>query len=116
MTPFFYEYINGTVSVAKCNHIWQNGTSKRIRIIFCNSLEVTMATAVKVSDELIAKARIRSKIFKRSIAGQIEFWAKMGELAEENPDLPLSLIQDILLGKEQIKAGEGTPYVFGEGE
>jgi hypothetical protein len=40
----------------------------------------------------------------------------MGELAEENPDLPLSLIQDILLGKEQIKAGEGTPYVFGEGE
>jgi len=27
-----------------------------------------MATAVKVSDELIAKARIRSKIFKRSIA------------------------------------------------
>jgi hypothetical protein len=75
-----------------------------------------MATAVKVSDELIAKARIRSKIFKRSIAGQIEFWAKMGELAEENPDLPLSLIQDILLGKEQIKAGEGNPYVFGEGE
>ena len=40
----------------------------------------------------------------------------MGELAEENPDLPLSLIQDILLGKEQIKAGEGTPYVFDEGE
>ena len=42
-----------------------------------------MATAVKVFDELIAKARIRSKIFKRSIAGQIEYWAKMGELAEE---------------------------------
>ena len=56
------------------------------------------------------------KIFKRSIAGKIEFWAKMGKLAEENPDLPLSLIQDILLGKEQIKTGEGTPYVFGEGE
>jgi len=51
-----------------------------------------------------------------TIAGQIEFWAKMGELAEEYPDLPLSLIQDILLGKEQVKAGEGTPYVFGEGE
>ena len=75
-----------------------------------------MATAVKVSDELVAKARIRSKIFKRSIAGQIEYWAKMGELAEENPDLPFSVIQDILLGKEQIRAGEGTPYVFGEGE
>ena len=75
-----------------------------------------MATAVKISDDLVDKAKIRSKIFKRSIAGQIEYWAKLGELAEENPDLPLSLIQGILLGKEQIKAGQGTPYIFGEGE
>lgn len=75
-----------------------------------------MATAVKISNELADKARIRSKIFKRSLAGQIEYWAKLGELVEENPDLPLSLLNDILLGKEQIKAGQGTPYVFGEGE
>ena len=75
-----------------------------------------MATAVKISNELADKARIRSKIFKRSLAGQIEYWAKLGELVEENPDLPLSLLNDILLGKEQIKAGQGTPYLFGEGE
>jgi len=75
-----------------------------------------MATAVKVSDDLFEKAKIKSKIFKRSIAGQIEYWAKIGQMIEENPDLPLPFIQDILIGREQIKAGQGTPYIFGEGE
>lgn len=75
-----------------------------------------MASAVKISDELFEKARIKSKIFKRSIAGQIEYWAKIGQLVEENPDLPLPFIQDILTGRAEIQAGQGTPYVFGEGE
>ncbi len=73
-----------------------------------------MPTAVKISDDLFAKAKIKSKVFKRSIAGQIEYWAKIGQIVEDNPDLPLPLIQDILIGKEQIKSGQGTPYVFGE--
>ncbi|MEA1968254.1 MAG: ParD-like family protein [Thermodesulfobacteriota bacterium] len=75
-----------------------------------------MATAVKVSDDLFKQAKIKSKVFKRSIAGQIEYWAKIGQMIEENPDLPIPFIQDILVGKEQIMAGQGTPYVFGEGE
>lgn len=75
-----------------------------------------MATAVKISDDLFKKAKIQSKVFKRSIAGQIEYWAKIGQMIEENPDLPLPFIQNILVGREQIQAGQGTPYVFGEGE
>ena len=75
-----------------------------------------MATAVKVSEDLFTKAKIKSKIFKRSIAGQIEYWAKIGQMVEENPDLPLPFIQDILVGREQIRAGQGTPYIFGDGE
>ena len=75
-----------------------------------------MAKAVKVSDDLFEKAKIKSKIFKRSIAGQIEYWAKIGQMIEDNPELPLPFLQDILVGKEQIKAGQGTPYIFGEGE
>jgi len=73
-----------------------------------------MSTAVKISDDLVAKAKVKSKVFKRSIAGQIEYWAKIGQIIEDNPDLPLPMIQDILIGKEQIKSGQGTPYVFGE--
>ena len=75
-----------------------------------------MATAVKVSDNLFAKAKIRSKVFKRSVAGQIEYWATIGQIVDENPDLPLPLIQEILLAKEEIRSGMGTPYVFGEGD
>ena len=75
-----------------------------------------MATAVKVSDDLFEKAKAISKVYKRSIAGQIEYWAKIGQMIEENPDLPLPFIQDVLVGREQIKAGQGTPYVFGEDE
>ena len=73
-----------------------------------------MPTAVKISDDLVAKAKIKSKVFKRSVAGQIEYWAKIGQIVEDNTDLPLPMIQDILIGKEQIKSGQGTPYVFGE--
>ncbi len=75
-----------------------------------------MPTAIKVSDDLVAKARIRSKVFKRSVAGQIEYWASIGKIVDENPDLPLPLIQEILLAKEEIRTGLGTPYVFGEVE
>jgi hypothetical protein len=79
-----------------------------------NSIGGIMSTAVKISDDLVAKAKVKSKVFKRSVAGQIEYWAKIGQIVEDNPDLPLPMIQNILIGKEQIKSGQGTPYVFGE--
>ena len=75
-----------------------------------------MPTAVKISDDLFEKASIKSKVFKRSVARQVEYWAIIGQMIEENPDLPLPFIQNLLKGKEQIKAGLGTPYVFGEVE
>jgi hypothetical protein len=42
-----------------------------------------MPTAVKISNELFEKAKIQSKVFKRSIAGQIEYWAKIGQLLKK---------------------------------
>ena len=75
-----------------------------------------MAVAVRISDDLVKKARSRSKALKRSISGQIEYWAKIGEIAEDNPDLPFSFIRDILIGMEEIKNGEISHYVFGQGK
>jgi hypothetical protein len=37
---------------------------------------------VKVSDELVLDARVTGETLKRSIAGQIEFWAKLGRALE----------------------------------
>ena len=41
-----------------------------------------MGQPVKVSDELLLSARITGKILHRSIAGQIEFWAQLGQALE----------------------------------
>ncbi len=72
-----------------------------------------MATAIRVSDKLVNEARHISKIENRSLTGQIEFWAKIGKLAEENPDMPYHLIKDILIGVQELDAGETTEYQFG---
>lgn len=75
-----------------------------------------MSSAVKISDDLIFKARVYAKTFHRSTAGQIEYWAKIGQLVEENPDLPYHFIKDTLLGIEELKLGQIEPYVFNEGK
>ena len=72
-----------------------------------------MASAVRVSDELVREARIFSKIDQRSLTGQIEHWAKIGKCAEENPDLTYNLIKDILIGLAEFEQGESSEYKFG---
>ncbi|MHB1275465.1 MAG: TA system antitoxin ParD family protein [Candidatus Humimicrobiaceae bacterium] len=75
-----------------------------------------MSTAIKISDDIANDARTTAKVTRRSMAGQIEYWAYIGKIAEDNPDLSFSVINDILLGREQLKDGFGTPYIFDEGE
>jgi hypothetical protein len=75
-----------------------------------------MSHAVKISDELVSKARTYGKTFHRSTAGQVEYWAKIGQLVEENPDLPYRFIQDILLAMEEVKLNHIEPYIFDEGK
>jgi hypothetical protein len=72
-----------------------------------------MAMAVRVSEKLINEAKRFSRVDHRSLAGQIEHWARMGKCAEENPDLTYSLIKDILIGLEELDQGEKTEYKFG---
>lgn len=72
-----------------------------------------MATAVRISEELVDEARKFSRIDHRSLTGQIEHWAKIGKCAEENPDLTYSLIKEILMGIEELERGEKLEYKFG---
>ena len=71
-----------------------------------------MATAVRVSEDLLVAAKKFSRIDHRSVAGQIEHWARLGKCAEENPDLPYALIKEILIGLEELNQGEKTEYQF----
>ena len=72
-----------------------------------------MASAVRVSEDLVNEAKKFSRIDHRSVAGQIEHWARLGKCSEENPDLTYSLIKEILIGLEELERGEKTEYTFG---
>lgn len=72
-----------------------------------------MPTTVRISDELLREARKYSKIDHRSLAGQVEHWAKIGKCAEENPDLTYDLIKEILIGIAELEHGEKEEYQFG---
>ena len=43
-----------------------------------------MSQPVKLSDGLVLDARLTGEVFQRSIAGQIEFWARLGRSVEES--------------------------------
>lgn len=72
-----------------------------------------MASAVRVSEELVQEARKYSRIDHRSVTGQIEHWARIGKCVEENPDLTYDLIKEILIGIGELEQGELSEYNFG---
>jgi hypothetical protein len=71
-----------------------------------------MGLAIRISENLVKEARMRSKVENRSLTGQIEYWAKIGKMAEENPDIPYNLLKEVLIGIEQLDSDEGTHYQF----
>ncbi len=72
-----------------------------------------MSHAIRVSEELFDKAQVRAGTLHRSVSGQIEFWSKIGRIAEENPDLTFQNIHQILIGLGEKDSGQVTPYQFG---
>lgn len=70
-----------------------------------------MGMSVNLDSELIKTARVHSLAESRSLPKQIEYWAKIGRIAEENPDLPYNTIKGILLGLEDIKIGNVEEYL-----
>jgi hypothetical protein len=52
-----------------------------------------MATAVRLSDDLVALAKKHAGLAMRSVPKQIEYWCKLARLIEENPQLSLNAIK-----------------------
>ena len=75
-----------------------------------------MATAVRVSSQLLEKAKIKAKAFKRSVAGQIEYWSQIGEIAESNPQFTFEHIQAILVALEEVRAHTWCHYSLGDNQ
>jgi hypothetical protein len=60
---------------------------------------LTNNRSIKISEELYRVAKWTADAENRSISGQIEFWAKIGRAAIDNPDLPVDFIRETLIAK-----------------
>ena len=67
----------------------------------------------KEEKSMLQIVRARAKASRRTLSEQLKYYTYLGMVAADNPDLPLSMIEGILEGREEIKAGLGRPYEWG---
>lgn len=69
-----------------------------------------MGMPVRIDDSLYEQAKTAAQIERRTVAGQIEFWAMVGRAALDNPDLPVTFVADSLASLSEPR-DDLTPFV-----
>lgn len=69
-----------------------------------------MGMPVRIDETLYEQARAEAKVERRTIAGQIEFWAMVGRAALDNPDLPVTFLAESLLSMSEPRE-QATRFV-----
>ena len=67
-------------------------------------------TSIRIDQVLYNQAKADAAAEHRTIAGQIEFWAKVGRAALDNPDLPVSFVAESLVSMAEPRE-DATPFV-----
>ncbi|EPA0547474.1 ParD-like family protein [Vibrio diabolicus] len=60
-----------------------------------------MTTTVNLDSQLVASAQANAA--NRSVAEQIEHWANIGKMMEENQDLPYEFVLESLVARDEVK-------------
>ena len=55
---------------------------------------MTASIAIRIDRQLYDQARNDARAEHRTISGQVEYWARVGRAALDNPDLPVTFIAD----------------------
>ena len=72
-----------------------------------------MATAsIRLDESLVNKATIMGRALNRSTPKQIEHWAKIGEIMEDNPELSYEFVKQAIIAKAEKEAGKLESYQF----
>jgi hypothetical protein len=71
---------------------------------------MTTSTSIRIDQTLYDQARSEARAEHRTIAGQVEYWAKIGRAALDNPDLPVSFIAESLASMAEPRE-EATAFV-----
>jgi hypothetical protein len=72
-----------------------------------------MLALIKLSESFIQDAESASRIAKRTLPEQIEYWARLGKACDENPDLPVHILQDILVSRVEMNLNKLSKFRFG---
>lgn len=75
----------------------------------CES-DMNTSTSIRIDQTLYEQARSEALVEHRTIAGQIEYWARVGRAALDNPDLPVSFIAESLASMAEPRS-EATDFV-----
>ncbi|MCJ8312560.1 MAG: hypothetical protein HRU38_05445 [Saccharospirillaceae bacterium] len=68
--------------------------------------------SIRLDENLIEKANIMGKALHRTTPKQIEHWAAIGEMMEDNPDLPYEFVRQAIIAKAEKEAGKLESYDF----
>lgn len=71
---------------------------------------MSASISIRINQELYEQAKQDAEIEHRSISGQIEFWAKLGRAAVDNPDLPISFIAESLASMREPRE-QAQPFI-----
>jgi hypothetical protein len=71
---------------------------------------MTTSTSIRIDQTLYNQAKRDAVSEHRTIAGQVEYWAKIGRAALDNPDLPVSFIAESLASMAESRE-EATAFV-----
>lgn len=66
--------------------------------------------SIRIDQRFYEQARADAAIDHRTIAGQIEFWARVGRAALDNPDLPADFIAESLASMTEPRE-QATPFL-----
>jgi len=70
-----------------------------------------MATSVRLDEHFVTHAKIHAEAENRSVPKQIEYWAKIGQIMIDNPDLSYEFVRESLLATEEANQGLVKRYV-----
>ena len=71
---------------------------------------MTTTTSIRIEQKLYEQAKADAAAEHRAISGQVEYWAKVGRAALDNPDLPVSFIAESLASLAEPRE-DATPFV-----
>ena len=67
-----------------------------------------MSISIRINDDFYNQAKIQAKAELRTVPNQIEYWARIGRAAMYNPDLPVDMVEKLLIAKNE----ENEPFEF----